>query len=87
MTVRSVGSPADLRTFIGFPYRHYRSDPLWVPPLRRDVSTLLSRTENPFFEHGEAACFQAERGDSMRNALERMGFVVYKTYRLYDRPL
>ena len=61
--MRSAGSPAGLRTFIGFPYRHYRSDPLWAPPLRRDVATLLSRTENPFFEHAEMACFLAERGD------------------------
>jgi GNAT superfamily N-acetyltransferase len=57
--VRSVGSPADLRTFVDFPYRHYRHDPLWVPPLRRDVATLLSRTENPFHEHAEVAHFLA----------------------------
>ncbi len=34
---------------------------MWVPPLRRDVATLLSRTKNPFFEHGEAEYFLAER--------------------------
>jgi len=37
-------------------------DPLWVPPLRRDVATLLSRSKNPFFEHAEAEYFLAERG-------------------------
>jgi len=61
VSVRPVGSPADLRTFIDFAYRHYRGDPLWVPPLRRDVATLLSPTINPFFEHAEMACFLAER--------------------------
>jgi len=61
VTVRSVGSAADLRRFIDFPYRHYRGDPLWVPPLRRDVATLLSRTVNPFFQHADMACFLAER--------------------------
>ena len=61
MSVRSVDSAADLRTFIDFPYRHYRDDPLWVPQLRRDVTTLLSRTKNPFFEHADMACFLAER--------------------------
>lgn len=59
--MRSVGSAADLRKFIDFPYRHYRSDPLWVPPLRRDVATLVSRTDNPFFEHAEVAYLLAER--------------------------
>jgi len=61
VSVRSVASAADLRAFIDFPYRHYRHDPLWVPPLRGDVATLLSRTRNPFFEHAEVACFLAER--------------------------
>jgi hypothetical protein len=36
---------------------------MWVPPLRRDVDTVLSRTKNPFFEHAEAEYFLAERGD------------------------
>jgi GNAT superfamily N-acetyltransferase len=36
-------------------------DPLWVPPLRRDVALLLSREKNPFFEHAEAEYFLAER--------------------------
>jgi GNAT superfamily N-acetyltransferase len=61
--VRSVGSPADLRSFVAFPYRHYRHDPVWVPPLKRDVATLLSRTENPFFEHAEVAHFLAALAD------------------------
>ncbi|MGE0439465.1 MAG: GNAT family N-acetyltransferase [Gemmatimonadales bacterium] len=34
----------------------------WVPPFRRDVGLLLSRTKNPFFEHGEAEYFLAHRG-------------------------
>jgi GNAT superfamily N-acetyltransferase len=33
--------------------------------LRRDVATLLSRTKNPFFEHGEAEYFIAERGSEV----------------------
>ena len=36
---------------------------MWVPPLRRDVEALLSRTRNPFFEHAEAEYFIAERDD------------------------
>ena len=38
---------------------------MWVPPLRRDVETLLSRTKNPFFEHAEAEYFLAERGSQV----------------------
>jgi GNAT superfamily N-acetyltransferase len=61
MGVRTVRSSRDLRAFIDFPYRHYARDPLWVPPLRREVRSLLSRRHNPFFDHGEAAYFVAER--------------------------
>ena len=35
---------------------------MWVPPLRRDVASLLDRKKNPFFEHAEAEYFVAERG-------------------------
>lgn len=38
---------------------------MWVPPLRRDVALLLDRRRNPFFEHGEAEYFLAERGGSV----------------------
>ena len=61
LTVLPVRSKAALRRFIDFPYRLHARDPLWVPPLRRDVATLLSRSKNPFFEHAEAEYFLAER--------------------------
>ena len=50
-----------LNQFIGFPYDHYRGDPLWVPQLRMDVRTLLTPGKNPFFQHAEAQYFVAER--------------------------
>ncbi len=59
--MREAQSPRDLKRFIDLPYRLHQRDPMWVPPLRRDVAMLLSRTRNPFFEHGEAAYFLAER--------------------------
>jgi len=61
VNVREARSRGDLRRFIDFPYRLHARDPLWVPPLRRDVALLLSRSKNPFFEHAEAEYFLAER--------------------------
>ena len=61
VSVRPVHTTADLRRFIAFPYALHRGDPLWVPPLRMDVRTLLSRKKNPFFQHAEAEYFLAER--------------------------
>jgi GNAT superfamily N-acetyltransferase len=63
--VRAARDRRDLRRFIDLPYRLHARDPLWVPPLRRDVETLLSRGKNPFFEHAEAEYFVAERGNEV----------------------
>ncbi len=65
MRVRAARERRDLKRFIDFPYQLHARDPLWVPPLRRDVAALLSRTKNPFFEHAEAEYFIAERGDEV----------------------
>ncbi len=62
VVVRPVQTGADLRRFIGFPYKLHRGDPLWVPQLRMDVRKMLSRDKNPFFAHGEADYFLARRG-------------------------
>ncbi len=59
--MRPVTTAADLRRFIALPYRLHRGDPLWVPPLRVDVRTMLSKKKNPFFQHSEAVYFIAER--------------------------
>ncbi len=65
VTVTPVRSASDLRRFIALPYRLYRDDPLWAPPLRRDVRILLSRRRNPFFEHAEAEYFLARRNGAV----------------------
>jgi GNAT superfamily N-acetyltransferase len=61
LRVRTARERRDLKRFIDLPYRLHARDPLWVPPLRRDVEALLSRSKNPFFEHAEAEYFIVER--------------------------
>jgi len=61
LRVREARERRDLKRFIDLPYRLHQRDPLWVPPLRRDVEMLLSPTKNPFFEHADAEYFLAER--------------------------
>lgn len=61
VTVRPVVTKADLQRFIDLPYQLNARDPNWVPPLRMDVSTILDRKKNPFFEHAVAEYFLAER--------------------------
>jgi len=59
--IRPVDSKADLRAFVDLPYRLYANNANWVPPLKDDVYFLLSQSKNPWFEHGEAQLFLAQR--------------------------
>ncbi len=60
--IRPVSSKADRRAFVELPYRLYANDPNWVPPLKDEVYGLITPGKNPWFEHGEAQLFLAERG-------------------------
>jgi GNAT superfamily N-acetyltransferase len=59
LEVRPVTTKRDLRTFIKLPWRLYREEPNWVPPLLMDVKKRLDRGKNPFFKHAEAQYFLA----------------------------
>lgn len=60
--IHPVSTKADKAAFIDLPYRLYANDPNWVPPLRNDVNSLITPGKNPWFGHGEAQLFLADRG-------------------------
>jgi GNAT superfamily N-acetyltransferase len=79
VTVRTAGATVDivaadsgraLRQFIDLPYRLYRNDPCFVPPLRRERRDLFSKTRHPFFAHAEAAFFLARRAGRVVGRIE-----------------
>jgi GNAT superfamily N-acetyltransferase len=59
--VRPVQGRRDLERFIRLPFRLYRNEPLWVPPLLWERRQFLNRRKNPFFRHAEAEYFLARR--------------------------
>lgn len=61
ITIRAVTSKADKKAFIELPFRLYADDPNWVPPLKDEVYGLITPGKNPWFGHGEAQLFLAER--------------------------
>ncbi len=52
--LREVRSRRDLKEFIKFPYRLYKDNPYWVPPLIFDELNTLSPKKNPSFEYCQA---------------------------------
>ncbi|MGQ9625634.1 MAG: GNAT family N-acetyltransferase [Anaerolineae bacterium] len=60
--IHPVESKKDLMRFIKFPWKVYRNDPYWVPPLISERKAFLNPAKNPFFKHSDVALFLAERG-------------------------
>jgi ribosomal protein S18 acetylase RimI-like enzyme len=51
MHIQQVETTGDLRRFIRFPYRLYRDDPIWVPPLRTEQWGQFNPARNPMLDH------------------------------------
>jgi GNAT superfamily N-acetyltransferase len=65
LQVRRIESEEDKTRFIRLPWKIYKDDPHWVPPLIRDVKAKLDRAKHPFFEHASMDLFLATRGDDV----------------------
>ena len=61
VTIRQVLTKADRKEFVDFAWQVYKDDPAWVPPLKDEVHGLITPGKNPWFEHGRACFWLAER--------------------------
>ena len=61
VTIRPVRTRRELKRFVKVPFRLHRDQEQWVPPLVFERMQFLDRRKNPWFEHGEAEFFIAER--------------------------
>src|SRR5205807_2565502 len=59
--IRPVRTRRELQAFIRLPWRLYRGQANWVPPLLSERKRHLDRRRNPFFQHAEAEYFLAWR--------------------------
>ena len=61
LTIRPVRTRRELKRFVKVPFGLHRDSKQWVPPLVFERMQFLDRRKNPWFEHGEAEFFLAER--------------------------
>ena len=62
VTIREATTAADRKAFVELIYRLYAHDPHFVPPLRSEARELIEGLKtNPWFEHGRAKYWLAER--------------------------
>jgi len=63
VSVEEVTRPEQLREFIRLPWRIYRNDPNWVPPLLIEQKERFDPRRNPFYLHAKVRLFLAREGD------------------------
>jgi GNAT superfamily N-acetyltransferase len=61
VTIRPVRTRRERKRFVKVPFRLHRDQSQWVAPLIFERMEFLNREKNPWFEHGEAELFLAER--------------------------
>jgi GNAT superfamily N-acetyltransferase len=59
--IHPVHGRRDLDAFIKLPWRIYRDDPRWVPPLLYEVRKVLDRSRHPFHAHADVEYYLARR--------------------------
>lgn len=80
--VQPVKSGTDLDRFLKLPFRLYRDDPNWVPPLISDLKNTLTPGRNPFWNHAERELFLAMRDGT---AVGRIAAIVDRNYNEYHQ--
>jgi len=58
-SIEKVDSRGQLREFIDLPFRLYRNDPYWVPPVKYFQKELFNRQKHPFHKHSDVTVFLA----------------------------
>ncbi|MEW5785057.1 MAG: N-acetyltransferase [Bacillota bacterium] len=61
VTIRPVVTKSDRKKFVELPWRLYRQDPHWVPPLLQDMHSTLDPQKNVLLRLGPHRHFLAER--------------------------
>lgn len=65
ISIRRVSSGADYNRFIEAARACQGHDPYWIAPMRIMERDRLNPKKNPWFDHGEAAFWTAERGGKL----------------------
>ncbi|MCG6964683.1 MAG: N-acetyltransferase, partial [Acidobacteria bacterium] len=73
--IRPVHGRAQLATFVNLPWKLYRRDPLWVPPLRKSVRELLDPDEHSFYDGGSRASRELFLAWDGRDAVGRVAAI------------
>ena len=63
--IREVENRSQLSAFIKLPWKIYRGNPNWVPPLISSVKAMLGSRKNPFFRSATIKLYTAHYQNEM----------------------
>ena len=67
--IERVRTRKDRKKFVNFPWKVYKNDPYWVPPLLVDFKDKIDKDKNPFFEHAEMELYLAYRNGEIKGRI------------------
>ena len=59
ITVKEIYSKKELKQFVKFPFKIYKDNKYWVPPIINDEVNSFDKEKNPVFKHADARFFLA----------------------------
>jgi hypothetical protein len=65
LEILPVSRKREIDAFIKLPWKIYRGDPNWVPPLLMEQRGVLDTRKNPFFMHSEIQHYLARKGKEL----------------------
>ena len=67
--IKKVDNDRDRRKFLTFPWKVYREDPLWVPPLLPERKNVIDPEKGAFLQRGEADFFLAYKDGKLAGTI------------------
>jgi len=61
LQIKPVETRRERKEFLELPWKLYRDDPNWIPPLRQNQKELVGFAKHPFYEDAQAQTFLAYR--------------------------
>jgi GNAT superfamily N-acetyltransferase len=65
ITVKEISTKKELKQFVKFPFKLYKNNKYWVPPIIKEEVDSFNKTKNPVFEHADARFFLAYNKDTI----------------------
>ncbi len=75
--IKEVKTHADRKAFVNFPFKLYKGNKFWVPPMKSDEIKSLDPNSNPAFEFCDCAFWVAIKNGEV---VGRIGGILHKTY-------